>query len=199
MRRSVPSLQAPNLGQALGLTRRWQSVPAAPRPRRGGGSVTAQVNPIGPTPLIAELFVGALMYSTVAEVRAVLRFVEDADVDEPAATVLASVRALALRGTPPSPQLVNDDLRRRGKLTRSTAVWLNGATTSGACDSAARNYAAAVVAESFRNRVESFGTALTSMSASASEVEVGQLVERVAAGISGVAARLAELRGDING
>lgn len=158
--------------------------------------MTAQISPVGPTPLLGELFVGALLYGTVAEVRDVLRFVEDTDVDEPASTVLAAVRALALRGTPPSPQLVKDDLQRRGKLTRSVGVWLASATTSGACTSTARNYAAAVVADSFRNRVESFGNALTSMSASASEVDVAALVERASGSIRGIAARLNELRGE---
>jgi hypothetical protein len=156
----------------------------------------AQIPAVGPTPLIAEVFVGSLLFATVAEVRDVLRFVEDSDLDDPAATVLAAVRSLALRNAPPSPQLVSDDLRRRGKLTRSVAVWLNGATTSGACSAAARNYAAVVVAEAFRKRVESFGNALTSMSFTAPEADVAAIVERAAAGIRGVAARLTELRGD---
>src|SRR6476469_7546828 len=109
--------------------------------------MNAQIPAVGPTPLIAEVFIGSLLFSTVAEVRDVLRFVDDSDLDEPAATVLAAVRALALRGTPPGPPLVSEDLRRRGKYTRSVAVWLNSATTSGACSAAARNYAAVVVAE----------------------------------------------------
>ena len=158
--------------------------------------MTAQIDSVGTTPTITELFVGALMFSTSAEVRDVLRFVEDLDVDEPAQTVLAAVRALALRGTPPSPQLVGDDLRRRGKLTRSVAVWLQNATTSGACATAARDYAAAVVAEAFRNRVESFGSGLASTAVSASEADVAALVERAACGIRAVAARLAELRSE---
>ena len=153
--------------------------------------MSAQIPSVGTTPTIAELFIGSLMYSTVAEVRSVLRFVEDSDVDEPAATVLAAVRALALRGTPPGPQLVHDDLKRRGKLTRSTGVWLNSATTSGACSSAAASYAGALVAESFRATTESFGHALTSMSETASEIEIGALVENAVARIRGIGARLA--------
>lgn len=160
--------------------------------------MTSQIAAVGPTPMIAELFVGALMYSTVIEVRDVLRFVENTDVDEPGATVIATVRALALRGTPPSPQLVKDDLTRRGMLTRPVAVWLMSATTSGACASAARNYAAALVAESFRRKVESFGHALTSMSASASEVDIAGVVERATTSIRSIEARLRELRGGID-
>jgi hypothetical protein len=157
--------------------------------------MTAQIRPVGPTPLIAECFVGALLFSTVAEVRDVLRFVEDGDVDEPAREILSTVRALALRGTPPGPQLVKDDLMRRGKFTRSVSVWLMNATTSGASASAARNYAAALVSEAFRARVESFGAALTTMSASASEQDVAAVVERASSTIRGIEARLSELRG----
>ena len=156
----------------------------------------AQIPAIGPTPLIAELFIGSLLYSTVNEARSVLRFVVDTDVDEPAVSVLAAARALALRGTPPSPQLVHDELKRHGNLTKSTAVWLNAATTSGACSSAVTDYAGALVAQSFRTKIESFGHALTCMSETASEAEIGALVENAVARIRGIGARLEELRGD---
>ena len=67
-------------------------------PRQGRCSMTAaQVAAVGPAPHIAELFVGALLFSTVEEARSVLRFVVDNDVDQPAQTVLSAVRALALR------------------------------------------------------------------------------------------------------
>lgn len=158
----------------------------------------SQIKAVGPTPLIVEMFIGSLMYSTVTEVRDVLRFVEDTDVDEPATAVLGAVRALALRGTPPGPQLVSDELRRRGRLTRTVGVWLSGATASGACASAAKSYAGAVVAQAFRRDVESYGAALTSMSASASEVDVAATVERAASKIRSIAGRLAELRGDVD-
>jgi hypothetical protein len=157
--------------------------------------MTTQHPSVGSSPTVGELFVGALMFSTVNETRAVLLFVEDLDVDEPAATVLAAVRVLALRGTPPSPQLVRDELKRRGKLTKSTGLWLASATTSGACSSAASAYAGAVVAESFRANVEILGSALIDASTTSSEREVGQLVERAVARLRGIAARLAELRG----
>ena len=147
-------------------------------------------------PTIAELFVGALLYSTVTEVRSVLRFVHDSDVNEPDATVLAAVRVLALRGSPPSPELVKAELKRGGKLTKSTGLWLASATTSGACSSAASAYAEALIAETFRSQVESLGHALISVSATASEAEVALLVERTVTAIRGIAARLAELRGD---
>jgi hypothetical protein len=141
-----------------------------------------------------------LLYSTADEAKSVLRFVEDSDVDDAAGrAVLGTIRALALRNTPPEPQLVKDDLKRGGQYVRAVAVWLNQAITSGACPSAAYNYGAALVAESFRSNVESFGNALTSVSETASEAEIGALVEQAVTGIRGVGARLAELRGDVDG
>jgi replicative DNA helicase len=166
-------------------------------PRQGGDQVTdSQIRPVGIEPSIADLLVGSLLYSTVAEVVEVGRFVDLDDLDEPGRTVLASVKALAGIGVPPSPQLVRDDLKRKGRLTRQVGVWLASATTSGACSSAARNYAAAVVSESLRRQVESFGSALTSSAATASEADVTALVDAAAKRIRYVAGRLEELRGD---
>jgi replicative DNA helicase len=164
--------------------------------REGGGRVTvSQIAPVGVAPGIDELFVGALMYSTVGDVREVARLVERSDFDEPAAAVFSAIVGLATRGVPPSPQLVADDLKRCGKLTRSRATWLASATTSGSCAPAARNYAAAVVANSLRRQAESFGAALISAAAEASEQEVQQLAEQASKRIRYTAGRLAELRG----
>jgi replicative DNA helicase len=138
------------------------------------------------------------MYSAPAEVVAVARFIEIDDLDQPASTILASIKALAGRGVPPSPQLVSDDLKRRGKLTKSAAVWLAAATCSGACSSAARNYASAVLAEVFRRQVESFGAAIVSTAASGSETDVAGLAERASAQIRYTYGRLTELRGDVD-
>jgi replicative DNA helicase len=159
-------------------------------------SESVQVRAVGVVPTVSDLFVGALLYSSAAEVLDVARFVDLDDFDEPGRAVVASVKALAGRGVPPSPQLVADDLKRQGKLTRSSAVWLTSATTSGACAAAARSYAGAVVAESLRRQTESFGQALVSVSATASEAELASLVETASSRIRYVAARLAELRGE---
>ncbi|EUA20873.1 hypothetical protein I545_1318 [Mycobacterium kansasii 662] len=70
------------------------------------------------------------------------------------------------------------------------------ATTSGACSSAARHYAAAVVAESLRRQVESAGSALSAAAGTAPEIDLAALVERAAASISGCAWRLEQLRGE---
>jgi len=157
-----------------------------------------QLPAVGPIPGIHELFIGALMYSSVTEVNMVARFIESDDLDQPAATVLASIKALAGRGVPPGPGLVKDDLHRRGKLTRAVATWLAAAATSGACSSAAKNYACAVLAESFRRQTESFGAALVSAAPSAAEGDVARLAEQGSAAIRYTFGRLTELRGDVD-
>lgn len=156
----------------------------------------AQMRPIGPVPGVAEMLVGALLYSSTSEVKSVLALVHDSDVDAPLSTVLAATRALAARDVPPGPQLVMDELRRTGKLTRQVATCLMTATTTGACASAARHYAAATVSESMRRRVESAGAALTEAASTAPEVDLGPLVERAATAVQECAHRLEKLRGE---
>ncbi|GJO36588.1 hypothetical protein [Mycobacterium marinum] len=155
-----------------------------------------QICPVGPEPGVAEMLVGALVYSSAAEASAVLALVDDSDVCPPLSVVLAAVRQLAARSVPPSPQLILDELKRAGALTRQVATALMGATTTGATTAAAHNYAAAVVAESLRRRVESAGTALTGMAGTAAEVDLGPLVERAAASVRDCARRLQVLRGE---
>jgi len=166
---------------------------------RGGGGMSdqlSQISPVGPHPGVAELLVGALLYSTAVEASAVLAFVVDDDVDWPLGPIVAAVRRLAAGGAPPSPQLVADELRRCGKLDRQIGVALASATTAGACGSAARHYAAAAVAESLRRRVESAGAALRAAALSAAEADLAPLAEQAAAQARDCADRLAALRGD---
>ncbi|GLP83564.1 hypothetical protein TUM20984_49840 [Mycobacterium antarcticum] len=158
-------------------------------------TTSAQLRPVGADATIAHLFIGALLFSTPTEVQAVLRHVELDDFDEPARSVLGSIKTVAGQGAPSSSELVKDDLRRRGKLTRERAVWLASATTSGACASAARHYAAAAVAESLRRLTESFGAALCEVAESGAETNVAHLADAAAARIRGVSVRLGELRG----
>lgn len=155
-----------------------------------------QIRSVGPEPAVAEMLVGALLYSSSAEAAAVLALVHDDDVDPPLSTVLSAIRRLADCGVTPSPQLVLDELKRQGSLTRQVATTLMAATTSGACSSAARHYAGAVVAESLRRQVESAGSALSAAAGTAPEIDLAPLVERAAASISGCAWRLEQLRGE---
>jgi replicative DNA helicase len=174
-------------------------MPQAPSRRFGGCLMSEpnQLRAIGPTPTLADLFVGSLLFSTPGEVNEVARFVDVEDIEPEAGQVVyASIVALARRGVPPSSQLVMDDVKRLGRLTRTRGVWLASATTSGACASAARSYAAALIAESLRRQAESMGQALISASESYSEVELAKLGEIVSSKLGTIAGRLAELRGD---
>lgn len=156
--------------------------------------MTAQVRAVGPDPGVAELLVGSLTYSSVAEVNSLLRLVHDDDVDPPLDGLIVAVRSLAAAGVLPSPQLVADELRRTGKMTRSVGTMLAACATTGACASAARHYAAAVVAIALRRKVESFGSALTDAAASGAEDSLRPLVERASAAILETSDRLVALR-----
>lgn len=154
-----------------------------------------QIMPVGPHPAVDELLIGALLFSTPGEVSGVLAFVVDGDVDWPLQPILAAVRRLAARGVPPGPQLVADELRRSGKLDRQIGVALASATTAGASGTAARHYAAALVSESLRRRVESAGAALQTAAEAAVEADFAPLAARAAAQVRECADRLAALRG----
>lgn len=165
-------------------------------PREGGGeAVTTQLRPVGPHPGVAKLLVGALLFSTAAEASAVLAFIVDDDVDGPLQPILSAVRRLAIGGVPPSAQLTADELRRSGKLDRQIGVALASATTAGACASAARSYAAAVVSKALRRRVESAGAAMQTAAEASAEADLAPLAAQAAAQVQDCADRLAALRG----
>jgi replicative DNA helicase len=121
--------------------------------------------------------------------------VVDDDVDGPLEPIVAAVRRLAVGGVPPSPQLVADQLRRSGKLDRQIGVALAAATTAGACSPAARHYAAAVVSEALRRRVESAGAAMQTAAEASAEADLAPLAARAAAQVRDCAERLTALRG----
>jgi replicative DNA helicase len=156
-----------------------------------------QIPPVGPCPGVAELLAGSLLYSSAAEAEAVLALVRDDDItDEPLRIIVSSVRALVSRGAPTGPQLVLDELKRTGRLTRQVATVLAAITTTGACPNAAQSYAAATVAESLRRKVESAGHALTDAAFAAAEADLAPLAEKAAKSALDCAERLALLRGD---
>jgi hypothetical protein len=194
--RPVPTLSAESLGASQRVAAgRSRLLASSPRRGDGGSVITAQMVPVGTPPSVAELLVAALLYSTPAEACAVLAHVSDDDIDWPLVPVLSAVRRLSAAGVPPSPQLVADQLRREGKLDRQVGVALASATTAGACGSAARHYAAAVVAERLRRLTESAGAALKSAAESSAEGDLAPLAARAAAQVSDCADRLAALRG----
>ena len=168
--------------------------------RRCGGDVdtlgSTLIPPVGPHVPIDVLLVGALMWGSCS-VRDVLALVRDDDIENAAlAAVLAAVRTLAGSGKTTAPQLVLDQLRRRGSVDQTVADALRSATTSGAAPEAARHYASAVVADSLRRRVESGGYALTAAAVESAETDLPRFAESVAQSIADCAARLQALRGE---
>jgi len=175
--------------------------------RPGGGTETAdqlakakpsvgQIPPVGPIPTADVCLVGALLYSAPSDARDVLRHVRDTDIECPAlAAVLSPIHRLIASGSPHGPQLVLDELRRKGELKSLVADKLRAATTSGADSTAARYYAGAVVAESLRRRIAAAGDALTVGAYEVAEAELAPLVARAAAAVEDCAERLQRLRG----
>ena len=167
---------------------------------RSGGApkaAVAQLGPVGPPPAAAVLLVGALLWPRPdTDPGMVLALVADDDVADPAlARVLEVTRSLVYTREPVGPALVLDELRRAGATSRTVADRLAAASTCGAVAEMLRGYAAAVVAESLRRRVDAAGVALSAAAAEMAEGDLGPLVERAAAGVADCAARLARLRG----
>jgi replicative DNA helicase len=162
-----------------------------------GGGAPRHLQPVGRPATIEELAVGALLYSTATEVTEITQHLSADDFNTSAAgTVFKALESIADLGVPPGPELVADDLRRRGWWDRPVATWLGTATVSGACPPAARQYAAAVVADSLRRNIESLGAALQSAADTASESELHHLVVTGTRRIQNITDRLAQLRGE---
>ena len=160
--------------------------------------MSPQIAPAGPHPGVDVLFIGALLWSSRVEAGIVLAFIHDDDFESPVlSTVVAVIRRLVMAEKPVGPQMVMDELRRTGDLSRQVAVQVQAATTSGADSGVAvRHYAAAVVADSLRRRVESAGVALTAAAGDMTEADLAPLVHRAAVSVRDCANRLATLRGE---
>lgn len=156
-----------------------------------------QLNPVGPHPGIEMVFLGSLMWCSPQQAQQVLELVEDDDMPGAAtATVLAAIRRLVGRDTPPGPQLVLDELSRVGERDGLTDGILRTAASSGAAAEARREYASAVVAQALRRHVESAGTALASAASDAPEHALAPMVLKVAQKCLGCSKRLKSLRGE---
>lgn len=156
-----------------------------------------QIPPVGPHPTTGVLLLGALLWSQPAEAAAVLELVTYDDMPTASLSlVLSAVRRLVTAGTPSGPQLVLDALRREGTLKNFALKDLQDAATSGAQPLALREYAAAVVSESLRRRIDSAGVALTTAAADAAEAALAPLVSRATVACLDCAGRLAVLRGE---
>lgn len=155
------------------------------------GATTLALPPVGPTPTADDLLVGSLLSGDPC---GVLDLIHDNDLADPdTSTVLAAIRILADRAV--GPQLVLDDLTRRGEASEPVRRALITAVTAGAALGAAGDYAAATLAAALRRKVESFGHALQQAASNAGEAELGTLIAHGATDCAGVAARLNALRG----
>ena len=165
--------------------------------RADEATATAQIQPVGPHPIVDTLLIGALLWAPIQIAVPVLGLVDDGDLEHPAAaTVLAAIRALALAGKPTGPQLVFDELKRTGAATGPVLDHLRAAVTSGAEPLAVNAYAAAVVAFRFRRLVANIGNAMMTLADVASEADIIQVVTNTAAQIIRISDRLAMLRGE---
>ena len=193
--RPLPTLSETSTRSRVGCTVPGPSVLAPTT--RGGGRVNAQIPPAGPHPTTGVLLLGALLWSDPAAAATVLEFVNDDDMATPSlSVVLSAVRRLVTAGTPPGPQLVLDALRREGTLKNFALKDLQDAATSGAQPLALRDYAAALVSEALRRRIDSAGVALTTAAADAAEAALAPLVSRATVACLDCAGRLDQLRGE---
>ena len=118
--------------------------------------------PVGPHPTAGIVFLGALLWSTPVDAADVLALIRDDDMATPSQeSVLAAIRQLVDAGSLPGPQLALDELRRARHAEALRRTDLADATTSGAAPMALRQYAAAVLSEALRRRIESAALALS--------------------------------------
>jgi replicative DNA helicase len=156
------------------------------------------IPPVGPHMSAGVMFLGALLWCSPAEAAEVLALVLDDDMSTPAlSAVLSAVRKLVDAGTPPGPTLVLDELQRVGNLKAFAERELQDAVTCGAPSMALRQFAAAVVSDAFRRRVDSAGASLSAAVAERPEAELARLVSKAMVSCLDCAARLEQLRGSV--
>lgn len=173
---------------------------AAPtRTERAGAPA---IRHVGPEPTGELLLAGSLLWSDADTARAI---VDDIDVSDFEDThlrpIFTALRSLLLAQSPHNGQAVGDELQRRGQLAgepgRLAARRLTDAITCGAQSNglAPRAYACAVVADSYRRRVELAGKALVEEAGGAPEHDLWPLMRERGLEVAAHAERLSRLRG----
>lgn len=127
----------------------------------------------------AQAFLCAAMWSSVEDVAAVLKHVADEDFEQPGKRLVAeAVRALADAGQSVDGVSVGDWLTKRGRMTDDSKHELSCALTAGLPPGALWTYAAALVAESFRESYATLGETLLETAGTLAEHNLlPQLVE----------------------
>lgn len=166
-----------------------------PHPAANARTGHAQLRSVGRQATIEELAVGALMYSSASDAAQVAEHVRPDVFTEPTRTVWEALKALAILGIPPSPELVTDELRRSGQWDRRTATFVTAATVSGACPPAARHYSAAAVANCLRQYAESAGATLIDAARTSTESLLRQIITELTTELAAITDELDLLRG----
>ena len=165
--------------------------------------MSTPIRPIGPVPTTEVQFLGCLMWSNADDVRGVLPYVADDDLEDPnARVVLFCIRWLISAKHPHDGTAVGDQLQRSGRLGGASGHLVKkvllDAITSGAASNtiAPRMYATAVVADAYRRRFELLGKALTEAADTMAEGDLLPMLREAGTDAVKHAERLAALRGD---
>ncbi|MFC9549839.1 DnaB-like helicase N-terminal domain-containing protein [Rhodococcus sp. NPDC056960] len=150
---------------------------------------------------IGHRTIGALMSAPAAEVAKILEYIADTDLDDPyLRELLETIRTLALEGKGTDGALVGAELHRTGKFAdvghERLIKRLIDTITAGANPFALRQYAAALVAESYRLSFALLGETLTEFSRSQPEAALLPYLVDAGTRLRAHSNRLAALRGD---
>lgn len=151
----APSSQRATRGRTTAKTRTVPMTLAAQR----DVSRVSQLPPAGPAPATPELFVSGLLWAAPSQVLEARRTVCEDDFPEPLRTIVAAAFALATEGHS-GPELVLDYMRREGMFTDAIRRRLDALVVAGGTGHALPQLAAAVLANSFRERAEAYGRAI---------------------------------------
>lgn len=122
-------------------------------------SRASQLPPAGPRPSTAELFVSGLLWASPEQALAACRTIDEEAFTELLRPIVAACFALAAEGYS-GPELVLDYMRREGTFSDAVRRHLDALVVAGGTGHALPQLAAAVLADTFRERAEAYGRAI---------------------------------------
>ena len=134
-------------------------------------SRVSQLPPAGPAPTTPELFVSALLWAEPHQVLEARRTIGEDDFPEPLRSIVAAAFALAADGHS-GPELVLDWMRREGTFTDATRRHLDTLVVAGGTGHALPQLATAVLADSFRERADAYGRAISEAAETGAETDL---------------------------